>query len=145
MMAIFLRILIGSILLVSGIEKLLAPYQNFLYVIQAYEFLPSYLETISAMVVPWVELFVGLFLILGFWTELALIGSLLLFGSFIVIVGQALLRGLAIDQCGCFGEGIHIKPEFIIVFDSVMFLFLLWLIKHPSDVKKFSLDKKTLS
>ena len=144
-MAAILRILIGFIFLASGIEKLISPYQNFLYVIQAYELFPSSLEKMAAFTVPWVELFVGVFLILGLWINLSLKGALVLFGCFVVIVGQALLRKLPIDQCGCFGESIHIPPKFIIVFDSFMLLMIFWLIKNPSAVSKLSLDKKTLS
>ena len=144
-MIAYIRIFIGSILLASGIEKILSPYQNFQYVIQAYEFLPTDLEKLAALVVPWIELFVGLFLVIGLWIDLALKGALLLFGCFIVIVGQALLRGLPIDQCGCFGEMIHIKPQFIVVFDSLILLLIVYLINNPTAVTRLSLDKKTFS
>ena len=149
-MLTIIRIFIGLVLLVSGFEKLMSPYQNFLYVIQAYAMFPllpgipgwspSGLEKLAALSVPWVELMAGIFLSLGLWTDWSLKGALLLFGSFIVIVGQALLRGLPIDQCGCFGENIHILPQYIIVFDSVMLLSIFWLLRHPSKTKIFSLD-----
>jgi hypothetical protein len=140
-MAIFLRVIIGAVLLASGVEKLISPWQNFLYVIQAYNMLPSSVEKIAALTVPWVELIVGLFMVLGLWLNWSLKGALVLFASFVIIVGQALLRHLPIDQCGCFGESIHISPQVIIVFDSVVVLSLFWLIRSPSLVKKFSLDQ----
>ena len=140
-MAVFLRIFIGLVLLVSGFEKLMSPYQNFLYVIQAYEMLPASLEKLAALSVPWIELLGGIFMLLGLWLNWSLKGSLLLFASFIVIVGQALLRHLPIDQCGCFGENIHIPPHYIIIFDSFMLLILFWLIRHPSKTRVFSLDQ----
>ena len=43
-MYVILRIVIGSIFLISGLGKLLSPYQNFLYVIQAYQLLPSWVQ-----------------------------------------------------------------------------------------------------
>ena len=141
-MAVILRVFIGLVLLVSGFEKLISPYQNFLYVIQAYQAFPSWLEKLAALSVPWTELMVGIFLFLGFWLELSLRGALLLFASFILIVGQALLRGLPIDQCGCFGESIHILPQQIIVFDSFMLLAIFWLIRNPSKARILSLDQK---
>ena len=141
-MAVFLRIFIGLVLFISGSEKLISPYQNFLYVIQAYEMLPSWLERLAALGVPWVELFVGIFMILGLWIHWSLKGALLLFASFIIIVGQALLRHLPIDQCGCFGESIHILPQYIIVFDSFVLLSIFWLIRNPSQIKVFSLDQR---
>ncbi|MBF0489209.1 MAG: DoxX family membrane protein [Candidatus Omnitrophica bacterium] len=140
-MVVFLRIIIGIVLLASGFEKLLSPYQNFLYVLQAYEFFPTWLEKIVAISVPWVELMVGLFMLLGLWTQWALKGALLLFAGFIFIVGQALLRHLPMDQCGCFGESIHILPQHIILFDSFTLLSIIWLISQPIKVKAFSLDR----
>lgn len=141
-MSVFLRILIGGVLLASGVEKALSPYQNFLYVIQAYQLFPSWLEKIAAIGVPWVELLVGLFLILGLWIRISLQMALVLFGCFVVIVSQALFRGLPIDQCGCFGENIHIPPQVILVFDSCVVLVLSWLLKNPSQIHRFSLDSK---
>src|SRR4051812_43532449 len=110
-MAVILRIFIGMILLGSGVEKLLSPYQNFLYVIQSYQMLPSQLEFLAAVGVPWIELVAGLFMLLGLWLNLALLGAVGLFSSFIIIVGQALIRHLPIDHCGCFGEALHIAPQ----------------------------------
>lgn len=140
-MAVCLRVFIGLVLLVSGFEKLISPYQNFLYVLQSYELFPAGLEKPIALIVPWVELLVGIFMVLGLWLNWALAGSLALFGCFIMIVGQALFRHLSLDQCGCFGENIHIAPHYIIIFDSIMFLILLWLIRHPAKVKTLSLDQ----
>jgi len=140
-MAAILRILIGVVFLVSGFEKVLSPYQNFQYVIQAYQLFPDWMEKTIAFVVPWLELMVGVFICLGLWLELSLKGALVFFACFIIIVGQALLRHLSVDQCGCFGEAIHILPQQIIVFDSLMLLCTFWLLQYPSKVKLFSLDQ----
>ncbi len=144
-MAALLRIFIGSIFLVSGLEKLISPYQNFMYVIQGYELFPSWMEKLIAVTVPWVEVFVGIFLVVGLWINLSLKGALLFFGCFIIIVGQALVRRLPIDQCGCFGESIHIPPQYILVFDSFMLLTVFWLLRNMTKAQRFSLDKKTFS
>ena len=141
-MAVFLRIFIGLVFLVSGFEKVISPWQNFLYVVQAYQIFPVWLENLAAITVPWVELMVGVFMVLGLWLDISLKASLLLFASFVVIVGQALLRHLPIDQCGCFGESIHILPQYIIVFDSFMLLATFWLMRHLPQAKRFSLDQK---
>lgn len=140
-MAVFLRIFIGLVLLISGFEKLISPYQNFLYVIQAYEMFPSGMEKAAAFIAPWIELIAGLFLILGLWLEWSLKGALVLFACFIVIVGQALIRSLPLETCGCFGGWIHVSPKNIIVVDSLMLLIVFWLLRHPAQVKRFSLDQ----
>ena len=136
----FLRIAIGSIFLVSSLGKLLSPYQNFLYVIQAYQVLPSGGEVLTAHIFPWIELMVGVFVLLGLWTPWALQGAVVLFGIFVVVVGQALLRGLPLENCGCFGAWIHLKPQMVIVMDSASLLLSFLLLRNISHAKKFSLD-----
>lgn len=135
-----LRIIIGSIFLVSGLGKVLAPYQNFLYVIQAYQLLPSWGEVLTAQIFPWIELIVGIFIFLGLWTPWALRGAMILFGIFVVVVGQALIRGLSLENCGCFGSWIHLKPQVVIIMDSFSLLLTWLLLRKLSYVKKFSLD-----
>src|SRR5277367_3009243 len=135
-----LRILIGSIFIISGLGKLLSPYQNFLYVIQAYQLLPSQGEVLVAQILPWIELIVGVFVLLGLWTAWGLRGALVLFGIFVVVVGQALIRGLPLENCGCFGEWIHLKPQTVIILDSLSLLLTLLLLRNLSYVKKISLD-----
>jgi len=134
------RILIGSVFLVSAFGKLLVSYQNFLYVIQAYQLLPSWGEVLTAQVFPWIELLVGVFVFLGLWTSWALRGAVVLFGIFVIVVGQALLRGLPLENCGCFGEWIHLKPQTVIVMDSLSLVVTAVLLRHLSSSKKFSLD-----
>ena len=139
-MYIFLRLVMGSIFIVSGFEKIQSPYQNFLYVIQAYQLLPSWAETLTAQVFPWVELLVGFFVFLGLWTTLSIKGACVLFGIFVVVVGQALIRHLPLENCGCFGELIHIKPSTVIVMDSLSLLMCMYLLRQTVPRGKFSLD-----
>lgn len=141
-MLVIIRLLIGSLLLASGIQKAISPYQNFLYVIQGYQMLPSQLEMATAIILPWIELIVGLFMVLGLWLPWALKATGLLFAMFIVVVGQALLRGLPLDQCGCFGENIHISPPMILVVDSAVLLLTYVLTRNIIKTSRFSLDKK---
>ena len=135
-----LRIIIGSILIISGLGKLLSPYQNFQYVIQAYQLLPSWGEALTAQIFPWIELIVGVFVLLGLWTSLGLRGALVLFGLFVAVVGQALLRGLPLENCGCFGDWVHFKPQTVIIMDSAGLLLTLLLLRNLAHAKKFSLD-----
>ena len=135
-----LRIIIGSIFIASGLGKLLSPYQNFLYVIQAYQLLPSNLEFLVAQIFPWIEFLTGLFVFLGLWTALSIRAASVLFGIFVVVVGQALIRNLPLENCGCFGEWIHLKPKTVIILDSIS-LWVTWaMLARFSAVKKFSLD-----
>ncbi|MDE2008595.1 MAG: DoxX family membrane protein [Candidatus Omnitrophica bacterium] len=135
-----LRVFIGGIFIVSGLSKILGPYQNFLYVIQAYQLLPSGLEVLTAQIFPWMEFMVGSFVVLGLWTRWSLAGAGVLFGILVGVVGQALLRGLPLESCGCFGAWIHVKPQTVIVMDSFSLLLTLVLLRRLPQAEKFSAD-----
>lgn len=135
------RILIGCLFIVSGFEKLIGPYQNFLYVVQSYEFLPTLLEEIVARTLPWIELFLGVFLVVGLWLQWALRSIGVLIFLFILIVSQALLRKLPIDECGCFGGLISLPLYAVLIFDSTLFLLTGVLLKQEKRINIFSLDQ----
>lgn len=135
------RLAIAVLFIVSGIEKLVSPYQNFLYVIQGYELLKNPIDAWVAIGMPWIELFVGVFLLLGLWTPMALKGAGLLFVSFIVVVGQALIRRLPIDECGCFGQLVSFPLPVVLTMDSVMLLITIALMKKIDKTSTFSLDQ----
>ncbi|MBF0511136.1 MAG: hypothetical protein HQL13_02285 [Candidatus Omnitrophica bacterium] len=139
-MWVLIRLAIGCIFLLSSFSTLLSPYQNFLYVVQAYQMLPSWAELLVAHTMPWFELLVGFLVFFGLWTSLGLRLAAVLFGTFIVVVGQALLRGLPLESCGCFGEWIHLKPQMVLILDSASLLTVLLLLGRLQGVKNLSLD-----
>jgi len=134
------RFLIGCLFIVSGFEKLLGPYQNFLYVVQGYECFNPFLENIVAHIVPWIELLLGVFLVIGVWLKWALRGVLILFAGFIMILSQAILRKLPITECGCLGELLSFPLHVFLVFDSIFFLITGLLLKKIEKTSVFSLD-----
>ena len=136
----FIRVLIGILFIVSGMEKLVGPYQNFLYVIQSYKILPDILEEPVARLFPWLELLFGIFVFLGLWLRIALIGVATLLTAFIIIVGQAIGRQLPITECGCFGELITIPLPVICLFDSTMLLLTSFMYRNIERTSCLSLD-----
>ncbi len=136
-----LRILFGMIFVVSGFEKLVSPYQNFLYVIQGYQIVPAGLDVIVAQVFPWIELLIGLFIVLGLWVRWSLIGGMGMVLTFLTIVGQALIRKLPIDECGCFGELISFPPQVVFMIDSALLICAIVLLKRLDKSSRFSLDR----
>jgi uncharacterized membrane protein YphA (DoxX/SURF4 family) len=94
--------------LVSGAIKASDPKQTYVAV-QAYDLLPSSAVSLIAAAVPFVELALGVLLLLGLGIRLvAAVSGLLLIG-FIGAVAQSWARGLSID-CGCFGGGGQVAP-----------------------------------
>ena len=68
----------------------------------AYKLLPHALVTPFAYGLPFVETFVGVYLLLGLLVAPAAILTCVLMGAFLIAQAQAWARGLSLD-CGCFG------------------------------------------
>ncbi|MBI5150325.1 MAG: DoxX family membrane protein [Candidatus Omnitrophica bacterium] len=138
---ILLRLLVGTLLIVSGLEKLVSPYQNFLYVIQNYALLPPLLEELGARAWPWAEFFLGVFLVLGFWLRWVLRGVMATFAVFIFVVAQALVRHLPVNECGCFGDLISFPLPVVITFDTALLAVTGVLYYRLRETIRFSLDQ----
>lgn len=97
------RLLPASLLLWAGVTKAL-DRQGSILAVDAYDVLPETLVRLFAVVLPLVEIAVGLLLILGLFLRFAGLATALIAGLFIAALTQAKARGLEID-CGCFGGG----------------------------------------
>jgi uncharacterized membrane protein YphA (DoxX/SURF4 family) len=97
------RLVPGALFLWAGLEKAFDRQESILAV-NAYDVLPDGLVRAVAAVLPWIEIGIGLLLVLGLFVRFAGIATAVLTGVFILGLAQAKARGLAID-CGCFGGG----------------------------------------
>lgn len=96
---ILARLLLGFIFIYFSWDKILDP-KLFTGVIQNYDIVPFGLEGLIALVLPYIEFLIGLFLIIGVFIDISAVISLVLLVMFIIMIGQAYLRGKSID-CGC--------------------------------------------
>ena len=97
------RLILGGVLLVAGGLKVSDPFGSATSV-RAYQMLPIDLANFLGFVLPFIEVGIGLLLIVGIWGRLAAIAGGALMLMFIVAIGQAWIRGISLD-CGCFGKG----------------------------------------
>ncbi|MEI6438100.1 MAG: MauE/DoxX family redox-associated membrane protein [Candidatus Omnitrophota bacterium] len=139
-MFVVIRLLLGALFIFSGGEKLLKPMEEFLYVIDGYQALPQWAEPAVALLFPWVEFFAGLFILLGFWLRQALAVLLLLSAALALIVGQAILRHLPLDNCGCFGELIHLPLHGVILIDLSVIALSALCLANSTKASRYSLD-----
>lgn len=128
------RLGLAAVWLVSGGLKAFDPAQSYLAV-AAYDVLPAGLVSPVATVLPFVELALGLLLVVGLGTRAVAVASAALLVLFIAGVAQAWARGLAID-CGCFGGGGAVAPGETrypqeIARDIGFLLLAAWLIIRP--------------
>ena len=93
------RVLLGIMWVIAGTEKIADPAQ-FSREISNYHLLPFGIENTVAIILPWLELFIGLSLIFGLYVNSASFISSILMVIFIIFIAQAMFRGFNIE-CGC--------------------------------------------
>lgn len=98
------RVLLGTVFIVASIDKIASP-AVFAVSVEAYRLLPLWPINILALVIPWLELICGLFLLAGVYLRGSSTVIAALLAVFIVGISSAILRRLTID-CGCFGAGV---------------------------------------
>jgi|TARA_B100000678_G_C17921449_1_gene387524 uncharacterized membrane protein YphA (DoxX/SURF4 family) len=93
------RIILGAVFLWASFGKILEP-GDFARSISNYHIVPFGIENIIALILPWLELLIGMGLILGIMVDGSVQISAILLIMFILMIGQAMLRGFNIE-CGC--------------------------------------------
>ena len=97
------RSLLAVVLLTSSLPKLRAT-SSFAGTVQAYHLLPSRWVRPFALSLPWLELALGLLLLLGWHTRIAALTSAALLLVFLAAMGINLARGRKDLDCGCAGK-----------------------------------------
>ena len=94
------RIILGVVFIYASYSKILDPI-SFSDNIHNYHITPTAIENLAALIIPWMELIVGVFLIIGVFLEgtISITIGMLIF--FIIILSQAVFRGIDL-HCGCF-------------------------------------------
>ena len=97
------RLIIGVIFIYASYYKIIEPGE-FAKSIWYYHLVPGELINLAALMIPWLELFCGLALILGVLYRGAVLSANVLLVVFIAALASTIARGLSID-CGCFRAG----------------------------------------
>jgi uncharacterized membrane protein YphA (DoxX/SURF4 family) len=97
------RLILAAVFLVSGAIKAWDARET-IVAVRAYQLLPESMVGAVAAVLPYLEIALGLLLLVGAATRLAAVLAGIVLVLFIAAVISAAARGLSID-CGCFGGG----------------------------------------
>ncbi len=103
------RLVLGGALLLAGGLKIGNPSGS-ARAVQAYDVLPFEMARVVGYGLPYVEVILGLLLVLGLFTRASAVLGGLLMVVFVVGIAQAWARGLTID-CGCFGGGGQVAAD----------------------------------
>jgi uncharacterized membrane protein YphA (DoxX/SURF4 family) len=102
------RLVLGGIFIWAGADKILHP-AAFAQAIYNYQILPTEMINLTALILPWVEVLLGTFLVLGVWLP----GSVAVANVLLLVFLGALVfnvaRGLDI-HCGCFSSSTEGDP-----------------------------------
>ena len=132
------RIIIGLIFIFASIAKITDP-ATFAKEINNYGIVPFYFTNIMSLVLPWVELICGIFLISGVRLKSSSAISVVLYIIFTVAVGIALIKGLNIT-CGCHtkitAENVGVRK---IIENTGLLILCLYIFFYPA--KKFTLEQ----
>jgi uncharacterized membrane protein YphA (DoxX/SURF4 family) len=122
MLSIFARLILGGVFIYASFDKILHP-ASFAEAVYRYQILPDGLINLTAIVLPWLELIVGGFLILGFWMPGTVLMSNLLLMTFMGALLFNMGRGLDIG-CGCFSTASESSMAIRAILRDSFFLIL---------------------
>jgi uncharacterized membrane protein YphA (DoxX/SURF4 family) len=129
------RLVLGGVWLAAGLSKL-GDLAGSGRAVVAYRLLPAGVADVLGSVLPFVEIAIGVLLLLGLATRVAAAASGVLLVAYIAGVASVWARGLRID-CGCFGGGGDLtsdtRPQYAteIVRDIALLIVAGFLVVRP--------------
>jgi putative oxidoreductase len=102
-----LALMVGGIFVYASLSKIADP-RAFAKIVYHYQvvgpssffgFVPA---NLVAVALPWVELIAGVLLIAGLWRREAAVVTAVMLAVFVAAVGSTMVRGIDIQNCGCF-------------------------------------------
>ncbi|MDI6697397.1 MAG: MauE/DoxX family redox-associated membrane protein [Candidatus Saccharicenans sp.] len=117
---LLLRLVVGGVFIWAAVTKIADPL-SFAQDVRNYRLVGQSLSFVTAIILPWVELVAGIFLVIGIFprSSALVISGLLVF--FIILVAVTMLRGIDVE-CGCFGTFSR-KADLGLILED-----LLWLV-----------------
>jgi len=97
---IFVRLFLGGVFIYASFDKLLHP-AAFSEAVYNYQILPDVFINLTAIILPWLELIMGIMLVIGVWMPGVVVMSNFLLTAFMWSLIFNMARGLDI-YCGCF-------------------------------------------
>lgn len=128
------RVYLGVVFFMACIHKIGHP-EVFALDVASYQFLPTELVNLFAIIVPWLEAVVAIMLIVGFRVRAAALLVALLMVAFMIALGSALAKGLEMS-CGCFAAGVGEEDPIsamTMLRDSVWLVLALYVLAFDRD------------
>jgi uncharacterized membrane protein YphA (DoxX/SURF4 family) len=115
-----LRIVLAVVFIYASIDKIMHPH-DFSRAVFNYQILPDYLINITAILLPWLELVLGICLLANIWMSGASLTALVLMILFMAAISFNLIRGLDVG-CGCFSSTTEEGMTALTLLRDILFL-----------------------
>lgn len=139
--ALAARLYLGWLFASASLHKIAHP-DSFALDVATYQFLPLYAVNVFALVVPWLELLVGLMIAIGYRVRASALLIVLLMLSFVLALLWALHLGLDMS-CGCFASQAASSDDSIswrtLIRDLAWLalgLYVLWFDRTPLGIER---------
>ena len=124
------RLFLGAMFMYASLDKINDP-ETFSGDIRAYQIVPFGLENSVAIILPWLELLIGIGLVIGVMVDGSALISMGLLVVFIIAISSAILQGINIE-CGCgLKEGEVVGTQKLLE-NTIFFLMGLFIVNRPS-------------
>jgi len=141
------RVILGIVFIYASYDKILNP-AAFSKNIHNFHITDNliWVENLVALILPWLELLIGVFLIFGVFLEGSTSITIGLYIFFIIILSQAVFRGIDV-HCGCFKTEADVgvtdlRMELIKrIGEDILYLGMAFVIKYKN---KLLLSKKEI-
>lgn len=127
-----LRLVVGGAFVAAGALKIADP-AKFALDVSNYRLVPHAMTNLVAILIPWIEVTAGSFVLARIWVRAAALVITGLTVMFLYVIVSALARGLNIE-CGCFGTigGKHIGLVNLTI-DSTLLILAALLVRRSKD------------
>jgi len=119
-----LRLVLGAVFIYAAWTKLRQPWLLFAMSIDSYHILPEWAVLLVGRTLPWIELLIGLLLVVGYKLRYVATAASALLVFFFAVMLRSYFKGQGID-CGCFGVGEAISPKTLVRDGSLLAAALL--------------------
>jgi uncharacterized membrane protein YphA (DoxX/SURF4 family) len=93
------RLFLAVVFLIAGGSKIAHPW-TFVHTVEGYKMLPTALTRPFGLALPWIEVLIGLYLLVGLFTRIAAVAAAALLVTFLVALSVEIVRGTT-GNCGC--------------------------------------------
>jgi putative oxidoreductase len=142
---LLLRVFTGGIFIYAPLDKIVHA-SGFSDSVWNYHMLPQAMVNLWALWLPWLELFLGILILIGIWSIEATVLVNFLYVLFLIAIGQGLARGIDFE-CGCFSQGGRASAATwsTILRDVWFFVMSIWLLWAERRQSTWSLVKEIQS